>query len=162
MNQDTLNEKKAIVDEIVNKAKESQTVIVAEYRGLKVSELEELRRALRQDDASLFVYKNSLVERAAKTLGYDGLNQYLEGPNAVVFSKDVAKGAKTVAKYVKKFQDVLKIKGGVVEGKVVDANTINDVAKIPSRDGLYSMFLSCLQAPIRQFACAVKAVADAK
>ena len=67
-----------------------------------------------------------------------------------------------IAKYAKRFGDTLKVKGGVVEGKVVDAAAINEVAKLPGKEGLLAMFLSCLQAPVRQFDCTVKAVADAK
>jgi large subunit ribosomal protein L10 len=162
MNQETLKAKQELVNEIVAKAKDSQTVIVAEYRGLTVSEIQNLRRALRAEKASMFVYKNSLVERAADELGYSDLKEYLTGPNAIIFSEDVTAGAKVVTKFAKKFPDILKVKGGVVEGKVVDSKTMKEVASIPSKEGLYSMFLSCLQAPIRQFACAVKAVADAK
>ena len=162
MNQEVLKAKQEVVSEIVSKAKDSQTVVVAEYRGLTVAQIQELRRALRAEEASMFVYKNSLVERAAKDLGYDGLDAYLSGPNAIFFSKEVSNGPKVIAKYAKRFGDTLKIKGGVVEGKVVDAKTINEVAKLPGKDGLLAMFLSCLQAPVRQFACAVKAVADAK
>ena len=162
MNQETLKAKQELVNEIVAKAKDSQTVVVAEYRGLTVTEIQNLRRALRQEDSSMFVYKNSLVERAADALGYEGLKDILTGPNAIIFSKDVTAGAKVVTKFAKKFPEILKIKGGVVEGKVVDSKTMKEVAALPSKEGLYSMFLLCLQAPIRQFACAVKAVADAK
>ena len=106
------------------------------------------------------VYKNSLVERAVDELGYNELNDILTGPNAIVFSEDVIAGAKVIAKYAKRHRDILVIKGGIVEGKFVDADGMKEVAKLPGKDGLISMFLSCLQAPIRSFACAVKAVAD--
>ena len=162
MNQEVLKAKQEVVSDIVSRAKDSQTLVVAEYRGLTVAQVQELRRALRAEEASMYVYKNSLVERASKELGYAGLEEYLSGPNAIFFSKDVSKGPKVIAKYAKRFGDTLKVKGGVVEGKVVDAKTINEVAKLPGKEGLLSMFLSCLQAPVRQFACAVKAVADAK
>ena len=162
MNQDVKKAKEEIVNGIVSKAKESSTIVVAEYRGLTVAQIEELKKALRAEEATMFVYKNSLVERATKELGYDALNEYLSGPNAFFFSKDVTKGPKVIAKYAKRFGDFLKVKAGVVEGKVVDAATISELAKLPGREGLLSMFLSCLQAPVRQFACAVKAVADAK
>mgnify|MGYP003297224918 CR=1 FL=1 len=160
MNSEVLKAKQNIVSEIVDLAKESQSVIIAEYRGLTVANLMEIRRALRADGSSLNVYKNSLVSRAGATLGYDGLDEYLSGPNAIIFSKEISNGPKVLAKYAKKFPEALKIKGGIVEGKVVDASVINEVAKLPGREGLLSMFLSCLQAPVRQFACAVKAVAD--
>ena len=160
MNSEVLKAKQDIVSEIVDLAKGSQTLVVAEYRGLTVADLMEIRRALRADGSSLNVYKNSLVSRAAESLGYTDLDTYLSGPNAIIFSKDITNGPKVLAKYAKKFPEALKIKGGIVEGKVVDASVISEVAKLPSREGLLSMFLSCLQAPVRQFACAVKAVAD--
>ncbi len=160
MNQEVLKAKQELVNEIVTKTKNSQTIVVAEYRGLTVNQIEELRRALRKENAHMYVYKNSLVERAADELGYADLKSYLSGPNAIFFSEDVSAGAKVISKFAKKFPDILKIKGGVVEGKVVDSATIKEVAALPNKEGLYSMFLSCLQAPIRQFACAVKAVAD--
>ena len=162
MNKQVLEAKQSVVKEIVSKAKDASTIVVAEYRGLTVAQLQELRRALRKEDAELCVYKNSLVERASEELGYQDLNEVLSGPNAIIFSKDVINGAKVVAKYSRRFGDTLTIKGGIVEGKFADTTKIKEVAKLPGKEGLISMFLSCLQAPIRQFAATVKAVADAK
>ena len=160
MNQAVLAAKTETVKEISEKAKKSQTIIVCEYRGLTVAQIQEVRRALHKEKAEMSVYKNSLVERAVDELGYNDLNNILSGPNAIVFSEDVIAGAKVIAKYAKRHRDVLVVKGGIVEGKFVDANGILEVAKLPGKEGLLSMFLSCLQAPIRSFACAVKAVAD--
>lgn len=160
MNQAVLQAKSETVKLIAEKAKKSQTIIVCEYRGLTVSQIQEVRRALRKENAEMNVYKNSLVERAVDELGYNELNSVLSGPNAIVFSEDVIAGAKVIAKYAKRHRDVLIIKGGIVEGKFCDAEKIKEVAKLPGKEGLISMFLSCLQAPIRSFACAVKAVAD--
>ena len=160
MNQAVLAAKSETVKEISEKAKKSQTIIVCEYRGLTVAEIQEVRRALHKEKAEMSVYKNSLVERAVDELGYNDLNSILTGPNAIVFSEDVIAGAKVIAKYAKRHKDVLVVKGGIVEGKFVDAKGIIEVSKLPGKEGLISMFLSCLQAPIRSFACAVKAVAD--
>ena len=160
MNQAVLAAKSETVKEISEKAKKSQTIIVCEYRGLTVAQIQEVRRALHKEKAEMSVYKNSLVERAVDELGYNDLNSILKGPNAIVFSEDVIAGAKVVAKYAKRHRDVLIVKGGIVEGKFVDAKGIIEVSKLPGKEGLISMFLSCLQAPIRSFACAVKAVAD--
>ena len=160
MNQAVLQAKSETVKEISEKAKKSQTIIVCEYRGLTVAQIQEVRRALRKEKAEMNVYKNSLVERAVDELGYNELNDILKGPNAIVFSEDVIAGAKVIAKYAKRHRDVLIVKGGIVEGKFVDAKGIIEVSKLPGKEGLISMFLSCLQAPIRSFACAVKAVAD--
>ena len=162
MNQAVLAAKSETVKEISEKAKKSQTIIVCEYRGLTVAQIQEVRRALHKEKAEMNVYKNSLVERAVDELGYNDLNSVLTGPNAIVFSEDVIAGAKVIAKYAKRHKDVLVVKGGIVEGKFVDANGMLEVAKLPGKEGLLSMFLSCLQAPVRSFACAVKAVADAK
>ena len=160
MNQAVLAAKSETVKEISEKAKKSSTIIVCEYRGLTVAQIQEVRRALRKENAEMNVYKNSLVERAVDELGYNELNDILSGPNAIVFSEDVIAGAKVIAKYAKRHRDVLIVKGGIVEGKFVDAKGMLEVAKLPGKEGLISMFLSCLQAPIRSFACAVKAVAD--
>ena len=160
MNQAVLAAKSETVKEISEKAKKSSTIIVCEYRGLTVAQIQEVRRALRKEKAEMNVYKNSLVERAVDELGYNDLNSILTGPNAIVFSEDVIAGAKVIAKYAKRHRDVLVVKGGIVEGKFVDAKGIIEVSKLPGKEGLISMFLSCLQAPIRSFACAVKAVAD--
>ena len=160
MNQAVLAAKSETVKEISEKAKKSQTIIVCEYRGLTVAQIQEVRRALHKEKAEMSVYKNSLVERAVDELGYNDLNSILTGPNAIVFSEDVIAGAKVIAKYAKRHKDVLVVKGGMVEGKFVDAKGIIEVSKLPGKEGLLSMFLSCLQAPIRSFACAVKAVAD--
>ena len=160
MNQAVLAAKSETVKTITEKAQKSQTIIVCEYRGLTVAQIQEVRRALRKENAEMNVYKNSLVERACDELGYVELKEVLKGPNAIVFSEDVIAGAKVVAKYAKRHRDVLVIKGGIVEGKFVDAKAMVEVSKLPGKEGLISMFLSCLQAPIRSFACAVKAVAD--
>ena len=162
MNQQVLEAKQSVVSEIVEKAKASSTLVVAEYRGLTVAQLQELRRALLKEESEMCVYKNSLVERAFKELGYEGLDEILTGPNAIIFSKEVSNGAKVATKYARRFGGTLIIKGGVVEGKFADEAQMKEVAKLPGKEGLLSMFLSCLQAPIRQFACTVKAVADAK
>ena len=160
MNQQVLEAKQNVVKEIVESYKNSQTMIFVEYRGLSVAQLQEIRRALAKDNSELCVYKNSLVERAFNEIGYADANEILSGPNAIIFSEDAIAGAKIAAKYSKKTDGLLSIKGGVVEGKFNNADEMKVIAKLPGRDGLISMFLSCLQAPVRSFACAVKAVAD--
>ena len=162
MNKDVLLAKQDTVKEIVEKAKGSSGIVVAEYRGLTVAQIQELRRALRAEGASMGVYKNSLVERASDELGYGELKEILAGPNALFFSEEVNSAAKVLAKYAKRYGDNLNIKGGVFEGQFADKAKVLEVAKMPNKEGLISMLLSCLQAPVRQFACTVKAVADAK
>lgn len=159
MNQEILQAKKEVVSEVVENVKNSNAVVVVEYRGLSVAEITELRRALRDVDGTIRVYKNSLVERAVEELGHHDLKEILEGPNAVVFTKDTIAGPKVVAKFAKKHEHLV-VKGGIIEGKVANADEVKVIASLPGREGLISMFLSCLQAPVRGFACAVKAIAD--
>ena len=160
MNKEVLASKQAVVKEIEDKAKACKSLTIAEYRGLTVAQIQMLRRALREEKTEMCVYKNSLVERAVKELGYEGLDEYLSGPNALFFSEEISSGPKVLAKYAKKFGDALTIKGGYVEGKAYDKAGMIEISKLPGKEGLISMFLSCLQAPIRQFAATVKAVAE--
>ena len=160
MNKEVLASKQAVVKEIADKAKAAKSLTIAEYRGLTVAQIQTLRRALREEKTEMCVYKNSLVERAVKELGYEGLDEFLTGPNALFFSEEISNGPKVLAKYAKKFGDALTIKGGFVEGKAYDKAGMIEISKLPGKEGLISMFLSCLQAPIRQFAATVKAVAE--
>jgi large subunit ribosomal protein L10 len=161
MNQEILQTKSELVNEVVASIKDSSTVVICEYRGLTVAELTDLRKTLRTTDSSMAVYKNTLVKRAVESLGLHDAAQYLEGPNALIFCKDVTAGAKVLAKYSRK-NDLLVIKAGIVEGKVVDKKKMIELSKLPNKEGMISMLLSVLQAPVRQLACAVKAVADSK
>lgn len=155
-------EKVQAVNEIATKLRESQTTVVADYRGLTVAQVTELRRQLREAGVEFKVYKNTLTRLATAKENLTELDQYLTGPNAIAFSNnDVIAPAKIIAEYAKK-NDKLEIKGGVIEGKVVGAEEIKALAALPSREGLLSMLLSVLQAPMRNFALAVKAVAEQK
>lgn len=159
--QSVLDAKKAIVDEIATKFNESASAVVVEYRGLTVAEVTELRRLLRAEEVDFKVYKNSMAVRAAEVAKLEGLNESLKGPNAIAFGKDAVAPARVLAKFAKK-HDALVIKSGVVEGEVVDVETINKLSKLPNKEGMISMFLGCLQSPVIKFACAVKAVKEAK
>ncbi|MCS1352523.1 50S ribosomal protein L10 [Mechercharimyces sp. CAU 1602] len=152
--------KKKVVEEIVALLQASQATILTDYRGLNVSESNELRKQLREAGVEYKVLKNTMTRFATKELEYTDLDEHLNGPTAIAFSNDdVIAPAKIIYEFAKK-HDALKIKGGVVEGRVVSAEAINELAKMPSREGLLSMLLSVLQAPMRNAALAVKAVAD--
>ncbi|MBT2644498.1 50S ribosomal protein L10 [Bacillus sp. ISL-41] len=154
--------KKQIVDEIAGKLKESKSTIVVDYRGLTVAEVTELRKELREAGVEFKVYKNSMTRRAAEAAELAGLNTSLTGPNAIAFStEDVVAPAKILNEFAKK-HEALEIKAGVVEGNIVTVEEIKALADLPSREGLLSMLLSVLQAPIRNLALATKAVAEQK
>lgn len=157
-----LEQKQALVDEISGKLKESASVVVVDYRGLNVAQVTELRKQLREEGIEFKVYKNTMTRRAAEAAGLEGLNEYMTGPNAIAFStEDVVAPARVINNFAKD-NEALEIKAGVIEGNVATFEEVKALAELPSRDGLLSMVLSVLQAPIRNFALASKAVADQK
>jgi large subunit ribosomal protein L10 len=157
-----IDKKKELVVEIADKLKASKSTIVVDYRGLNVAELTELRKQLRDAGIEYKVYKNSMTRRAADSVEMSGLNDFLTGPNAIAFSnEDVVAPAKIINDFAKK-HEALEIKAGVIEGNLVTVEEVKALAELPSREGLLSMLLSVLQAPIRNLALATKAVADQK
>jgi Ribosomal protein L10 len=160
MSVQAINEKKKIVAEISEKFNAAQSAVVVEYRGLNVAQITELRRKLRAENIDFKVYKNKMVQRAADDLGYSELNNSLVGPNAIAFgTEDAVAPARVLVDFAKKNKDLV-VKGAMVEGRVVDETVVKELASLPDRDGMYSMLLSCLQAPIKSFAYAVKAVSE--
>lgn len=159
-NEKVLNEKAQLVTEIAAKMRDSATTVVTDYRGLTVSQVTELRKRLREAGVEFQVLKNSLTRRATAQTELTELDEHLTGPSAIAFSKeDAVAPAKILTEFAKK-NDALKVKGGIVEGKVVGFDQIKALADLPSREGLLSMLLSVLQAPMRNVALAVKAVAE--
>ena len=162
MSAEAIKAKSALVEEIAAKLKGAQSAVVVEYRGLSVAEMTELRNNLRAEDVELKVYKNSLVQRATVATEYEGLNAQLTGPNAIAFgNSDAVAPARVLAKFAKD-HEALVIKAGVVEGKILDVDEVKEISKLPNREGMYSMLLGMLQAPVSKFARVVKAVAEAK
>ena len=161
MNQAVLENKKNVVLEIQNKLSQSGSSVVAEYRGLSVAEVTELRRLLRAEGVDMKVYKNTLAARAAEAAGLGELHDILTGPNALVFGPDETAASRVLSQFAKK-DKALILKSGVVEGKVVGPETIGELASLPNREGMLSMLLSVFQAPVSSFARAVQAVADAR
>ncbi|EZH64448.1 50S ribosomal protein L10 [Bacillaceae bacterium JMAK1] len=157
-----LEQKQAVVDEIVEKFNSSESIIFVDYRGLSVSQDTELRTKLRDADVELKVYKNTLTRRATAETSLTELDETLVGPTAIATSKTDAVAAAKVLNEFAKENEALEIKAGVIQGSVTSVEDIKKIAELPSYEGLVSMLLSVLQAPIRNFALASKAVADQK
>lgn len=156
------NAKEQVVQEITDKLKNSMSVVVVDYRGLKVSEVTELRKQLRDNGVEFKVYKNTLTRRAVENAGLTELNEFLTGPNAIAFCEsDVIAPAKVLHTFSKD-HEALEIKAGVLEGVYAPVEDVKAIATLPSKDGLVSMLLSVLQAPVRNFAYAVKAIGEEK
>lgn len=160
MNQEILKHKQETVSKIVDDAKKAQSIVIAEYRGLTVAELTELRRELRKQKASFNVYKNTLVSRAFKELNIS-LDEHLTGPNAYVFSEELTGGPSVLLKFGKKHKKLV-IKAGYFDGKVATAEDVKAVGSLPSKEGLISMFLCCLKEPVAKFARTLDALAKTK
>lgn len=153
-------EKEQQVAEIAQKLKNSKTTIITDYRGLDVAEVTELRKTLREAGIEYKVLKNTLVRRATAETNLSAADEFLIGPTAIAFGyDDVVAPAKIIVDFAKKHTN-LEIKAGVLEGRLVTEEEVKALASLPSRDGLLSMLLSVLQAPMRNMALAVKAVAE--
>ena len=159
MKEATLKAKIAHVDEVTAKFQESQSAVVVDCIGLTVAETMALRKQLYASGCEMHVIKNNIIRRASEKCGYNGLEEALKGPSAVAFSKDATSASKIVYGYAKT-NDKLKIKAGVVEGKVLPLDELKVVATLPDKNGMLSMLLSVLQAPIRNMAFVIKAVAE--
>ncbi|MDN3133852.1 50S ribosomal protein L10 [Enterococcus faecalis] len=160
MSEAAIAKKETLVQVAAEKFESAASVVIVDYRGLTVEEVTNLRKQLRDAGVEMKVIKNSILSRAAKKVGLDGLDEVFTGPTAVAFSNDdVVAPAKIIDEFAKDAK-ALEIKGGVIEGKVSSVEQITALAKLPNREGLLSMLLSVLQAPVRNVAYAVKAVAE--
>lgn len=159
MNASALQAKKDSVKEIRAGLKDAKLLAIVGYQGLTVQEISDLRHQLAEKGARLSVCKNTLVRRALKDEKVAGLDEYLEGPNAFVFSEEIAPVAKILHKF-SRYHEVLVLKGAYVEGTAIDGKGLKDLAKLPSKEQLLSMFCMVLNEPVAGFARAIKSVAD--
>ena len=147
---------------VAEKMKAAASIVVVDSRGLTVDQDTVIRRNLRESGVEFKVIKNSILSRAAEEAGLEDLKELFVGPSAVAFSnEDVIAPAKILNDFAKN-AEALEIKGGAIEGAVASKEEILALATLPNREGLLSMLLSVLQAPVRNVALAVKAVADNK
>lgn len=152
MKEKVLEEKKQIVEEIKDKVDNAQSVVLVDYRGLKVDELTELRRNYKEAGVDYKVYKNTMMRFAFKEAGLEEFNEYLVGPNAIAFGfDDPVQAAKITDEFAKKHKN-LEIKAGIVDGKIIDIEEIKHLASLPSKEVLVAQALGGLNAPITGFA----------
>lgn len=132
-----LEMKQGVVSEIKDRLNNCKSFVLFDYRGLTDNDTKDLRIKLRENDSDYKVYKNTLLKIALKDLNID-LDSYLEGPTAIAFSNDDIAAIKVLSECSKK-NDSLVLKAGLVEGNVADKDKLDEFAKIPSREGLYTM-----------------------
>jgi len=160
LSKETVAIKAKEVEQVTEQLKGAVSAIVVDYRGLTVEQVTDLRKQLREAGVKLRVIKNKIMVRAAEKAGYADLNDVFSGPTAVAFSEeDPVAPAKILANFAKT-ADALQLKGGVIEGKVASLEEVQEYATLPSREELLATIANLLQAPVRNVAYAVKAIAE--
>ena len=153
-----LNQKKEEVSKLAEEMKEAKIILLTDYRGINVTDVTNLRTDLRNVNAKYTVIKNNITRRALAEAGIEGLEDKLVGPTAVIMSnEDYLEPAKAIYNFTKN-NDYYKIKGGVIEGKVMTAEEIITLAKLPSRETLLSMLAGALLGNISKVAVALDQV----
>ena len=189
MNEATIAKKHEEVQVIREKISKAGSTLFVDYLGLTVAEVTELRVKLHAENCEMKVVKNNILRRATEEGGYDGIDTHLVGPSAIVTAHDEVSAAKVVYAFAKdhdkltvkagivdgkvtsekdlkalstfaKDHEALVIKTAIVEGKLLSKEEVMELSKLPNKEGMLSMLLSVLQAPIRNLACAIKAVSE--
>ena len=155
-------QKEKAVEELAAKIKEAKIVLLTDYRGISVEDVTTLRADLRKNDSEYKVIKNNITRRALEKCEYTGLEDLLEGPTAVIINnEDYLDTAKTIYEFTKA-NDFYKIKGGIIEGKVMSAEEIITLAKLPSKETLIGMLAGALLGNISKLAVALGEVQKQK
>ena len=149
-NKAIIAKKEEVVNEIADRVKDASSVVLFDYRGLTDAEIMQLRRKLREQDASYKVYKNTLTKRALDKLSFN-LDDCLEGPSAIATSDDAIAPIKVLADFAKD-HPALELKGGIVDGKETSLSELQELATVPSRDGLLTMFAAGLMEHVKNVA----------
>ena len=144
------SEKLSIVSELKVKLSSSKGAVLTNYRGLTVAQDTQLRRNLREAGVNYHVVKNTMTRIAAQELGIEGLDVYLEGPTALALSNtDPVAPARVISNFIKDNKlKVMEIKAGLLDGQVIDAQSVKALADLPSRDVLLAQVLAGMQTPI--------------
>ncbi len=152
--------KQPVVKEISELLDGAASAVVVDYRGLTVEQDTQLRKSLREAGVIYKVYKNTMIRFATKGTAFEGLDPYLEGPTALVVSKEDATAPARILQKFAKTAPVLELKAGVVEGTTYDTAGIKQIAEIPSREELLGRLLGSIQSPVTNFARVLKQIAE--
>ena len=155
-----LVQKQQVVADLAEQLKNSVAGVVVNYQGITVENDTAMRKALREAGVKYVVMKNTMTGRACDMVGYGELKQYLSGMTAIAISEnDPVAAAKVLKTYAEKVES-FNILAGYVDGAVIDANTVNELADIPNKETLIAKLLGSIQSPLYKFAYAIKAVVD--
>jgi len=153
-----LDEKGKIVNEIADKIKNSESVVLFTYHGLTVADLSDLRSKIKEANGEVKIYKNTLVKRATDTLKLD-LTESLEGPNAIIFGKNLLEPIKVLSEFAKKHKEA-EIRAGIINGEVVGTEIIGEYASIPSMEGLLTMLAGGMIEHVKNLSIALNLYAE--
>ena len=159
-NAKVLEQKQKLVAELSEKIGKAITGVVVDYSGTTVADDTALRKELRENNVDYFVVKNTLLGRAVEGTELEGMKEVLEGTTAIALSnEDYTAAARILCQFAEKHEN-FKVKSGFLDGKLVDVETIESLAKLPSKEVLLATVCSAFQAPIAAFARAVQAIVD--
>lgn len=156
----SLELKQAIVSEIKDKCSSAKSIVLFDYRGLTDNQIKDLRIKLRENDSEYKVYKNTLLRIAFKDLDIN-FDEYLSGPTAIAFSNDDVAAVKVLSEVAKK-NEALVLKAGFVENSVCDKAKLDEFAKIPSREGLYTMLAGGMMQIVKDLSIALDLYSEQK
>ncbi len=157
-NEKVIKQKQEEVSKLAEKMKEAKLILLTDYRGINVSDVTNIRSKLRAINAEYSVIKNNITKRALAECKIEGLDEFLEGPTAVIIGKeDYLEASKVIYSYSKD-NEFYKIKAGVIDGKVVPAEEIITLAKLPSREVLLAKLAGSLLGNITKLAIALDQV----
>ena len=159
-NAKVLSEKQAIVASLTEKLQGAAAGVIVDYKGITVAEDTELRAECRKNDVEYAVVKNTLLRFAFNNVGLNELDDQLNGTTSLAIAADPVAPARVIADFAKKLNGKFEIKGGFMEGKVMDAAETNAIAKLPNREGMLSMFAGALTSTLSGLAVAMQAYAD--
>ncbi len=159
-NEKVLEQKKAIVDSLADKLSHAASGVLVKYEGITVEQDTKLRAAFRAAGVEYTVVKNTLISKACDKVGLEALKTELNGMNAIAISEnDPIAPAKILKEYAEKIEK-FEIRGGVLDGAVVDAATVNELADIPPKEVLIAKLLGSMQSPLYKFAYVLQAIVD--
>ena len=153
------SEKQAVIDEVTTLAAQAQTLVMAEYRGISVADMTQLRAKARSNGVNLSVLKNTLARRAVSNSAFAVVADQMTGPLIYGFSVDAVAAARVVADFAKT-NEKLVIRAGAYGGKALDVNGVKQLASIPSKEVLLAQLLGLMQSPISRLARVLAAVSE--
>lgn len=156
----SLELKQAVVSEIKDKCNGAKSIVLFDYRGLTDNQIKDLRIKLRENGSEYKVYKNTLLKIAFKDLDID-FDEYLTGPTAITFSNDDVAAVKVLSDTAKK-NEALVLKAGYIESSVCDKAKLDEFAKIPSREGLYTMLAGGMIGIVKDLSIALNLYSEQK